>query len=163
MKVSIQTIPSKQLIGLNITMSIVDNKTYELWNKFRTSQHLIKNPIGLDLYSIQVYNSPFEHFKPTSIFTKWACIEVQGIDNVPELFSNFTIKGGSYAVFIHKGLASDFKKTFDYIFKEWLPESNYLLDETRAHFEVLGNKYKNNNPNSEEDVWIPILEKSIKI
>ena len=159
MKVSIKTIPSKQLIGLNITMSIVDNKTLELWHKFRTSQYQIKKTIASELYSIQVYNSPFKNFKPTTIFTKWACIEVQDIDNVPELFSDFTIKGGSYAVFTHKGLASSFKQTFDYIFKEWLPASNYLLDETRAHFEVLGNKYKNNDPNSEEDVWIPIIKK----
>ncbi|MEN9524835.1 MAG: hypothetical protein RLZZ256_219, partial [Bacteroidota bacterium] len=31
----------------------------------------------------------------------------------------------------------------------------YLLDE-RPHVEVMGSKYKNNDPASEEDIWIPI-------
>ena len=27
------------------------------------------------------------------------------------------------------------------------------------HFEVLGKNYKNNDPNSEEEIWIPIMDK----
>ncbi|MEP1984886.1 MAG: GyrI-like domain-containing protein, partial [Maribacter dokdonensis] len=41
---------------------------------------------------------------------------------------------------------------------EWIPNSEYQLD-GRPHFEVLGAKYKNNDPNSEEEVWIPIKAK----
>jgi AraC family transcriptional regulator len=33
--------------------------------------------------------------------------------------------------------------------------SKYLLD-NRPHFETLGEKYKNEDPSSEEEVWIPI-------
>jgi AraC family transcriptional regulator len=29
----------------------------------------------------------------------------------------------------------------------------------RPHFEVLGEKYKNNDPTSEKEIWIPILPK----
>jgi AraC family transcriptional regulator len=36
-----------------------------------------------------------------------------------------------------------------------LPGSDYSLD-SRAHFEILGKKYKHDDPNSEEEVWIPI-------
>ncbi len=39
-----------------------------------------------------------------------------------------------------------------------LPNSEYEL-ENRPHFEVLGEKYKNNDPNSEEEIWIPIKKK----
>lgn len=39
--------------------------------------------------------------------------------------------------------------------KTWLPASDYNLD-NRPHFEVLGEKYKNNDPTSEEEIWIPI-------
>jgi AraC family transcriptional regulator len=42
-----------------------------------------------------------------------------------------------------------------YIFNTWLPKSGYQLDR-RPHFEILGEKYKNNNPDSEEEIWIPI-------
>jgi AraC family transcriptional regulator len=39
-----------------------------------------------------------------------------------------------------------------------LPNSAYELDD-REHFELLGEKYKNNDPNSEEEIWIPIRPK----
>ncbi|MCB0855813.1 MAG: GyrI-like domain-containing protein, partial [Bacteroidetes bacterium] len=44
---------------------------------------------------------------------------------------------------------------FQYIFFECLPKSDYLLD-NRPHFEVLGEKAKLNDPNSEEEIWVPI-------
>ncbi|MFT5513068.1 MAG: AraC family transcriptional regulator, partial [Bacteroidia bacterium] len=50
-------------------------------------------------------------------------------------------------------------KTFGYIFGEWIPNSIYDID-SRPHFEILGDKYKNDHPNSEEEIWIPIKEKS---
>jgi predicted transcriptional regulator YdeE len=31
--------------------------------------------------------------------------------------------------------------------------------DNRPHFEVLGDKYKNNDPSSEEEIWIPIRKK----
>lgn len=49
-------------------------------------------------------------------------------------------------------------KIFEYIFVEWLPDTIYELD-NRPHFEILGEKYKNNDPDSEEDLWIPIRDK----
>jgi AraC family transcriptional regulator len=49
-------------------------------------------------------------------------------------------------------------KTFQYIFGTWLPNSEYVLD-NRPHFEILGEKYKNDDPTSEEEIWIPIKAK----
>jgi AraC family transcriptional regulator len=46
-------------------------------------------------------------------------------------------------------------KTFEYIFETWLPNSDYLVD-NRLHFELLGEKYKNKDLDSEEEIWIPI-------
>jgi AraC family transcriptional regulator len=66
----------------------------------------------------------------------------------------FTLKGGLYAVFDYKG-PSDDKSIFQYIYSTWVPKSKYKLD-NRPHFEVLGEKYKNNDPESEEEIWIPI-------
>ena len=71
----------------------------------------------------------------------------------------FTLKKGLYAVFIHKGTSAEFPKTFLYILGQWLPQSEYELDD-RPHFEILGEKYKNNDPSSEEEVWVPIRKKA---
>ena len=57
-------------------------------------------------------------------------------------------------MFLYKGLSTD-PTIFQYIFAEWLPKSDYLLD-NRPHFEVLGEKAKLNDPNSEEEIWVPI-------
>jgi AraC family transcriptional regulator len=64
------------------------------------------------------------------------------------------LPSGLYAVFDYKGSSND-QSIFLYIFGSWLPNSGYNLDD-RPHFEVLGNKYKNNDPTSEEEIWIPI-------
>ena len=40
-----------------------------------------------------------------------------------------------------------------------MPASEYILDK-RPHFEILGEKYKNDDPASEEEVWIPVRLKS---
>ena len=157
MKPRIEILPEKKLIGKSIQMSLAKNRTGVLWQDFMQNKKSIKNTKGTDLYSIQIYDESldFKDFNPTTEFTKRAAIEVLNFDKIPENMETYTLKGGLYAVFIHKGLASDFQKTFQYIFGEWLPKSKYTLD-NRAHFELLGIKYKNNSPNSEEEVWIPI-------
>ena len=67
----------------------------------------------------------------------------------------FTLIGGLYVVFLYQGIASAGAKTFQYILGTWLPNSEYTLD-NRPHFEILGEKYKNEDPSSEEEIWIPI-------
>ena len=64
---------------------------------------------------------------------------------------------GNYAVFNYKGLSTD-TAVFHYIFFEWLPNSDWVLDD-RPHFEVLGSKYKNDSVDSEEEIWIPVKAK----
>jgi len=67
------------------------------------------------------------------------------------------LPGGLYAVFDYKGSSND-PGIFQYIFGTWLPGSEYDIDD-RPHFEVLGENYKTNDPNSEEEIWIPIRQK----
>lgn len=152
--------PDKCLVGKSMRMSLVYNKTAELWQSFMTDRKSIRNPVGTNLYSIQVYDgiNYYDNFDPHNEFTKWAAIEVEDQENIPNGFMEFTLEGGLYAVFLHKGPASEFRKTFEFIFSQWLPKSDYVLDH-RPHFELLGLKYKNNHPNSEEEIWIPLKKK----
>lgn len=160
MEARIEFLPKKELIAKSIRMSLTENKTFELWNGFMTQKSMIKNVIGSDLYSIQVYDNLnyFKNFNPTNEFTKWAGIEVGNPNNIPNGFSSFTLEAGLYAVFIHKGLPSAMANTMQFIMSEWLPNSAYTLD-YHPHFEILGEKYKKNSPDSEEEVWIPIKKK----
>ena len=139
-------------------MSLLNNKTGELWRSFMPMRNAITNAISADLISMQIYDpSYFNPFRLDKEFKKWAAVEVSDFHNIPEGMESFILTAGLYAVFIHKGSSSD-TSTFQYIFTTWLPSSEYVLDD-RPHFEVLGEKYKNNDPDSEEEIWIPIKQK----
>ena len=156
----IKILPEKKLIGKRIKMSFAENKTYELWKSFMPRRKEIKNNLTTELFSMQVYDKSFDfrNFNQDATFEKWAAIEVASFDTIPDEMESYTLSGGLYAVFIHKGASSTGPKTFRYIFGTWLPDSDYSLDD-RVHFEILGDKYKNDDPNSEEEVWIPIKPK----
>jgi AraC family transcriptional regulator len=154
----IENLTEKKLIGKRISMSLANNKTGELWQNFMPKRRIISNNVSNDLISLQVYKPTyFSDFKPDNEFEKWATVEVTNFDVVPVDMETFSLEGGLYAVFDYKGSGSD-PSIFQYIFRTWLPDSDYMLD-TRPHFEVLGDKYKNNDPSSEEEIWIPIKPK----
>lgn len=155
----IEILHKKKLIGKRINMSIANNKTYELWHSFMPRRKEIVNIIGTDLYSIKVYESTyFNNFNPNNEFEKWAAIEVEDFNTVPIDMNCITLTGGLYAVFDYKGSSAD-ASIFEYIFAEWLPNSEFILD-NKPHFEVLGSKYKNNDIESEEEIWIPVKQKN---
>lgn len=154
----IETINEKKLIGKRLTMSLADYNIGELWRSFTPRRKEITNHLTNDLISMVIYQpSHFEDFKPTNLFERWAAVEVSDFDNVPNEMETFILPKGLYAVFNYKGLHTD-HSIFQYIFGTWLPHSDYVLD-NRPHFEVLGEKYKNNDPTSEEEIWIPIRPK----
>jgi AraC family transcriptional regulator len=160
MEPRIETLTEKKLIGKRLTMTFADNKTTELWKGFMPRRKEIRNNLASELISMQVYDKSFDfdNFDPNTAFEKWAAIEVTDFDTVPDEMEIHTLPGGLYAVFLHIGSASSGHKTFQYIFGTWLPNSAYSLD-NRPHFEILGEKYKNEDPSSEEEIWIPIKPK----
>ncbi len=156
MKHRIENIQGKKFIGCHATMSLARNTTADLWRSFMPRREEILNPVGSNLYSMQVYAPKyFERFNPETEFEKWALTEVSSFEHLPAGMVSMSISGGLYAVFEHKGPASKGAESFGYIFGTWLPGSGYELD-NRPHFEVLGDLYKNDDPGSEEEIWIPV-------
>lgn len=152
----IETLSPKKLVGKRLTMTFSNNKTFELWRSFMPYLKEIRNCVSPDLYSLQIYPPSFyENFNPNTEFEKWAAIEVTDFADVPGNLLTYNLTGGLYAVFLYKGLPGAASETFQFILGTWLPESVYSLD-NRPHFELLGEKYKNDDPNSEEEIWIPI-------
>jgi AraC family transcriptional regulator len=138
-------------------MSLVANRTSDLWRSFMPQRGNVQNRISNDLVSMRVYDGPLRIGDVHQEFDKWAAVEVSGFENIPEEMESVVLVEGLYAVFNYKGLNTD-ERIFVYIFTQWLPNSNYQLDE-RPYFEILGNKYKNNDPESEEEIWIPVKSK----
>ncbi|TBW29298.1 GyrI-like domain-containing protein [Gramella sp. KN1008] len=158
----IKEIEEKKLVGIKVSTTLADDKTSLLWKRFMQSRDAIKNNKNEDLYSVQIYGEKFmkEEFDSQSVFEKWAAMETEDHSFIPKGLQKLELPAGLYAVFIHHGTANEFAETAKFIFEDWLPSSQYVLD-NRPHFEVLGEEYKGpDNPDSMERIWIPVKEKS---
>lgn len=151
-----EILPEKNLIGLHVRMSFAGNKTKELWQGFMPRRKEIANVVNTYLYSVEQYDPHFfDRFDPTAAFIKWAAVEVSDADQVPDDMDVLVLPSGLYAVFIFRGPASKAVETYEYIFRTWLPASAYTLDD-RPHFALMGDRYRHEDPDSEEEIWIPV-------
>ena len=152
-------IEEQKYVGIQIEMSLVNNKTGMLWGSFMPRRNEIKKRVNpLEVVSLQGTDPAvlMTEFRPTQEFVKWALAEVSSFDGLPEGMEKFVLPAGKYAVFTHKGTGQEgFVKTLMFILNSWLPNSEFDID-NRPNFEVLGEKYKRTDPSSEEDIWIPI-------
>jgi AraC family transcriptional regulator len=146
----------KILVGKRMDMCFAELKTVELWRSFMPLRKLVPNPVSDVLYSVEVYRRNFfREYDERNLFQKWAAVEVADFSDVPEVFETQIVPKGLYAVFTHKGSYLKAPDTYHYIFHEWLPFSDFLLDD-RPHFAMMGEKYKGDSEDSEEEIWIPI-------
>jgi Uncharacterized protein conserved in bacteria len=141
-------------------MSASNDRTVELWQSFMPRRSEIQNLANKFLYSVQLFDSEkyFERFSPEAEFDKWAAVEVSDNSNIPAELEILTIPKGEYAVFEYKGPANAALPFFQYIFQTWIPASEFAVD-NRPHFALMGEKYRGNNPDSEEEIWVPVKQK----
>lgn len=149
----IKILTEKTLVGKSLPMSLMADKTMLLWQSFMPRRKEI-NSLSTDLFSVRVYDQPDDIRSPEKEFRKWAALEVDKNQDTPLGMEKLVLPSGLYAVFHYIGSSTD-PSIFYYIYGTWLPQSGYMLA-NRPHFEILGSKYKNNDPTSEEDIWIPI-------
>ena len=154
MNPQIKTLPNTKFIGKTLSFTYANYRAFELWSSFMPRRKDIQNVIGFELYNIQINPIGFL-FGMNEPFVKWAAVSVANFDFVPEGLETLEIPEGLYAVFQYKGDQSNAPAFFNAIYTEWLPASNYKLDQ-RPQFEILGAKYKTNDPNSKEEIWIPV-------
>lgn len=156
----IETLSPTKLIGQKIITSFVQDKTVELWRSFAPRIKEIKNKVNSDSYAVDIYPNTtfFQQFDPTRTFEKWAAVPVIDFDQVPNGLDALVIPEGTYAVFTYKGKPSNAMNTFRYIYGEWLPNSKYQMDD-RPYFALMGDLYKGEHPDSEEEFWVPIRPK----
>lgn len=149
------------LAGFNKTMSLAENKTFNLWREFMPVKNQLQGLTGTELYSVEVYPQDyFENFSPVKEFEKWAAAPVQSAYEPDDPFQVLDIPEGLYAVFLYRGRSTEAHKAYQYIFGEWMPDSEYTVDD-RPHFAVMGEKYRNDDPDSEEELWVPIKKKGL--
>ena len=148
------------LHGFRTRMSIEENTTKDLWGRFMQVAQAIGNKRGTEWYSVEIYpDSYFSTYDPGKSFEKWAAVAVEK-DTSPRVsgLEELHIVSGLYAVFSYEGPASQVYRLYQYIFADWIPGSGFALD-PRPHFAVMGTGYKGEDPNSQEELWIPVRKK----
>ena len=145
------------MVGHSTTASFAADNTYTLWNGFMPYRKEITNAANTNLYAIGVYEEGFfRNFDPAREFEKWAAVEVTDAGAAPAEMRTLIVPTGLYAVFTHIGPASTAPIIFEYIFSNWLPtNASYALD-TRPHLAIMTEGYHHNDPNAEEEFWIPV-------
>ncbi|MFO1471811.1 MAG: GyrI-like domain-containing protein [Turneriella sp.] len=154
---TMKTIPAKILVGHRVRMSQANNRSRELWQSFRPQLPAIKNRMGADFYSVQVYDSPdyFASFSAAREFERWATVEVSSVSDAPPAMEILNLTGGLYAMFKYRGTPAEFGPFARQIFGDWLPGSGYVLAD-RPHFEILTPAYRADDPGAEETICIPV-------
>jgi AraC family transcriptional regulator len=154
----VKIISDKYMIGMKSMTSLSQYNPFQLWHRFMPRRKEILHIVSAELFSLQVYEAPlsFSTFDEHSFFDMWAAVEVSTIEQIPIEMVSHTIKGGHFVTFTQMGSGVSLSDNFKDIYENWLPTSGYTVDD-RTHFQVMGEKYKRNDPLSEEEVWIPIV------
>jgi AraC family transcriptional regulator len=146
------------IIGMraNISFQTINQETGQLARQFMPRRYEIKSRVGSYSFSIQNYDSfDFKTITPTKTFEKWVGVEVSDTSQVPEAMEVLSIEAGHYLVFNYKGSDQDFPKFWQQLHAEWLPNSEFHLD-NRPHFEKLPEGYNPMSLENEEEVWVPV-------
>lgn len=159
MQPRIETFPETKLTGLKTELSYIKNTTVQLWQSFRPKVKSVLDKTDSSLYSVEIYPSDFFlNFDPARTFEKWAAVNFKAGEPDVEDLQTLIIPEGLYAVFIHDGPASAAASTYQFVFNSWIPESEYELDH-RPHMAIMPENYRPDDPNAQEEIWIPIRKK----
>ena len=146
---------SKLLAGISIF--VPDTSTGEeisaLWQSFFKEATLITSrTIPEKYYQVQFWSDINE----LSGLYFFVGVEIESSKNIPPQFVMKEIPVSNYLRFVHKGFSNKVGLTYKYIYNQYLPETEYILNKP-FNFEYYGEKYQGPfNPESESEIFIPI-------
>jgi len=143
--------------GLTCQSTMSNNTIPQLWNRFHNSEKDYKNKLSECCYGV-CYYVQMENMCPDTPYTYMAGMQVKSEADCPEGMEVRTVPACDYAVFEHKGALDTLQKTYDYIFREWLPGSEYEFV-NQDDFEIYDDRFKYGQPESIMEIWIPVKKK----
>ncbi len=143
------------LVGVCVKTTLATDNPVSYWRPFKMQLGEIESALTEQFYSVSIMDMVRGPFTPQTEFEKWAAVEVKEVKDFPTDMQVLVIPKGKYAVFTHRGLASNYPITARYIYGEWIPNSEYEID-NRPHFMVMHKDYRPNDENATELVYIPI-------
>lgn len=155
MEVKIIEKEAMKVIGMDVVTTQKNNKIPQLWDNFNKRFHEIEN--------IAVKNAclgvcPYvemQDFNEDSEFRYIAGAIVKDFSKVPDGMVTYDMPAQKYAVVTHKGTLDKLQETYQYIYAEWLKNSEFEFCPS-AEFEWYDERFKFGSEDSELDLYIPI-------
>jgi len=149
----IVTRKSCTVIGLQVELTTSQNENHKIiashWKRF--NRELRINEIGFDGNWLKygITRKINDQYMYLTAIPK--VIDVTG-------FAEEELDRGEYICFEHRGSMSLLKSTIHDIYKKFIPESQFELDEGRTtiHFEQYDQRFLWNKPKSVIDIYVPI-------
>lgn len=157
MQAKIVSLPKMYVVGMQCTTSVNNDKIEQLWKDFCPVMDTINNRKGSHYLGMGSSTEPGwkDNWSNDYEFNYMACVEVDENTIPPKNMVLKEISACRYAVFTHKGDVRNLGNTIEYIYGEWLRNCNHELIE-HEDFVWYDERFKDNDPNSEVDVYIPI-------
>jgi len=133
--------------------------TSSVWNRFDQNQHRIKHPVRPPAY----YGIEKLSGSPPlgSIVQYMACQSVEHLQEMPADMTSDSLPANQYAVFSITAVPEFLQKAIMCIYSKWLPE--YGLHPVGDYdFEYYDEAYRQNDPKSHLDFYIPVQSISKK-
>lgn len=143
-----------KLVGIPFYYDLsVKNDLTDPWTLLTQNISVIPNvKKPLEFYQLQFW---FPDQDNDNIFF-YIAVAVDKIESIPIQFTAKTIPSQTYFKFRHKGLANKVGHTYQYIYEEWLPKTDYKLS-GYFNFEYYGHEHLGPyNENSVSEIYIPI-------
>ncbi|VVN98299.1 GyrI-like domain-containing protein [Pseudomonas fluorescens] len=84
-----------------------------------------------------------------------AGVEISKLDDLPDKYRWVEVQPQHYAVFEHKGTLETLPKTFQYIWKTWLPQSGYQAADA-PEFERYSEDFNPKLNTGKLEIWLPL-------
>jgi AraC family transcriptional regulator len=158
---TLTTTPPRRLVGIRIQTTLAENRAAELWRRFRPRVAEIHNRLGADFFDVKRYGPEMTNgqFSPTTVFEKWAAVEVEGLWPTPRRACQPLERARRTLCGVRPPRPGhgEFRPTRTSTFSApGCPLPGYRLDE-RPHFDVMGPGYRPDDPEATEEVWVPVI------
>lgn len=161
MKVIITEREALNVVGMKIRTSVDEGRIPKLWNDFIARMDELREIAVPDCSLGICINETGSEFMQNSKFDYLVSKVVKDDNLVPSGMVSYEIPPQLVAVFTHEGSLDTLGETYDYIYNEWLPNSDYKLADA-DEVEWYDSRFKYGETDSQMDIHIPIKKKDIE-
>ena len=156
--VTILSLPPITLVGVSQETSLAAAETPALWREFGPRIREIGERADDWRYSLRQYPTglSLHHLTPETRYIEWAAVAVASGARIPAGLETLLLTGGLYVRCLHRGLPGEIGDTVNYLFGQWLPTSGYDVDNARPHFERMAPDYRPDDPDAQEEMYVPL-------